>query len=451
LSPLGDPRFIGALAVLVVNDAILKDRFGNWLTGKLSDVAGLVVLPVLVATVLILVGASRRSAWRLAATVVGAWFAAMKVWRPAAEATEWLFSVLTQAPSQIVVDPTDLVGLVGLAVAARVISDPRPVVLSRQMRLALLMIAAFASLATSEADPRTNDLYVDPESGQVVVEDSQPVLYVPETFERVEIDNEGAQGWGVFATEACVDAHWNTGCFRISDSRIERQNADGSWSAEWLIDTDRGLTRKALGFGASSAEATDIMVDDDGKVHVAFAGILPIERSQSGEWSRSFSTYRPIAVAILMSTATIIALSFAIMSRRKRRTMVVLLLIGLPLAGYLGYVSGDGGLEVFPAGPIFVIAMAPGLIVAYLARRGSLKNVDHRVAWAPHPVDQLSSKLVFAGVVAAAVPLVTWRYWLVAPGWLPMLSVFLVVATVASVASRRVQLAQQASGGRSYY
>lgn len=41
--------FITSLAVLVVNDHVLKAVFGNWLTGKLSDFAGMVILPLLLA------------------------------------------------------------------------------------------------------------------------------------------------------------------------------------------------------------------------------------------------------------------------------------------------------------------------------------------------------------------------------------------------------------------
>src|SRR5688500_19108851 len=40
LEPLASPLLIAAVAVLVVNDWVLKPAFHNALTGKLSDVAG---------------------------------------------------------------------------------------------------------------------------------------------------------------------------------------------------------------------------------------------------------------------------------------------------------------------------------------------------------------------------------------------------------------------------
>ena len=37
---LTSPAFVVAVAVLIVNDWLLKPALGNWLSGKLSDVAG---------------------------------------------------------------------------------------------------------------------------------------------------------------------------------------------------------------------------------------------------------------------------------------------------------------------------------------------------------------------------------------------------------------------------
>jgi hypothetical protein len=41
--------FIISLLLLAVNDHVLKSAFGNWITGKLSDLAGMVVLPLMLA------------------------------------------------------------------------------------------------------------------------------------------------------------------------------------------------------------------------------------------------------------------------------------------------------------------------------------------------------------------------------------------------------------------
>src|SRR5690606_8076044 len=49
LAWLSHPVTVLALAVLLVNDHVLKQAYGSWWTGKLSDVAGLVLAPALVA------------------------------------------------------------------------------------------------------------------------------------------------------------------------------------------------------------------------------------------------------------------------------------------------------------------------------------------------------------------------------------------------------------------
>lgn len=44
-SPLAHPLLILSCLLLVVNDHVLKDQFANWWTGKLSDVAFMIVMP----------------------------------------------------------------------------------------------------------------------------------------------------------------------------------------------------------------------------------------------------------------------------------------------------------------------------------------------------------------------------------------------------------------------
>ena len=46
------PAVLGSVALLVLNDHLLKQAYPGWLTGKLSDVSGLVFFPVLLAMLL---------------------------------------------------------------------------------------------------------------------------------------------------------------------------------------------------------------------------------------------------------------------------------------------------------------------------------------------------------------------------------------------------------------
>jgi hypothetical protein len=45
--PLLHPVPLFALATLILNDHVLKQRYPGWVTGKLSDVAGMVFFPLL--------------------------------------------------------------------------------------------------------------------------------------------------------------------------------------------------------------------------------------------------------------------------------------------------------------------------------------------------------------------------------------------------------------------
>ena len=68
-SDLVDPTVIGAVALLAVNDHVLKGRgwLPGWLTGKLSDLAGLYFFPVLLVVLAESLGRRRRPARSLTA------------------------------------------------------------------------------------------------------------------------------------------------------------------------------------------------------------------------------------------------------------------------------------------------------------------------------------------------------------------------------------------------
>src|SRR5262245_26623350 len=73
------------MLVLALNDHLLKARFPGFVTGKLSDVAGLVCFPVLLAAAIEKLRPGART-MLACALVTGVVFAAVKMWRPANEA-----------------------------------------------------------------------------------------------------------------------------------------------------------------------------------------------------------------------------------------------------------------------------------------------------------------------------------------------------------------------------
>lgn len=126
-SGLLHPVALLALAVLVVNDHVLKAAAPGWVTGKLSDLAGLVVFPLVAAA---LVARCVPASWQArvvdacaVATALG--FAAAKLWAPATHACEWMLGALQWplahtgpiVPAWMVRDPTDLVALPMVALA----------------------------------------------------------------------------------------------------------------------------------------------------------------------------------------------------------------------------------------------------------------------------------------------------------------------------------------------
>lgn len=135
------PVSLLALGLLLLNDHALKAAWPGLLTGKLSDVAGLVVFPlVVVAAWETFLVAVRR--WRgpiarplaLAVVATGVTFTLVKTTPSGALAAGWLLGlgqwllslpihlvagtpVAPVMPTAIVVDPTDLLALPCLAIA----------------------------------------------------------------------------------------------------------------------------------------------------------------------------------------------------------------------------------------------------------------------------------------------------------------------------------------------
>ncbi|MFW5920795.1 MAG: hypothetical protein ACOCUS_03055, partial [Polyangiales bacterium] len=106
LTALLHPAWWGALALLVLNDHLLKGSglLPAAVTGKLSDFAGPVVATVLVIAVL---GCRTAAARGLCFVAVAAPFAAINVSPAAATAVEEI-TALAGVPWRIWSDPTDL-------------------------------------------------------------------------------------------------------------------------------------------------------------------------------------------------------------------------------------------------------------------------------------------------------------------------------------------------------
>jgi hypothetical protein len=116
------PLPLAAVALLAVNDHLLKRRWPGFATGKLSDVAGCFVLPLFLSAVLaVLTRWPARTRLTLGSAATLVFFTALKLSPVTADAVSGVLHLvwapLGAARGRIVTDPTDLAAL-PLAVAA---------------------------------------------------------------------------------------------------------------------------------------------------------------------------------------------------------------------------------------------------------------------------------------------------------------------------------------------
>jgi hypothetical protein len=149
------PLWLGALVVLAANDQWLKfaDLLPPVVTGKLSDVAGLLVAPAILATCLDL--RSKRS-WWLAHLAIAIVFASLQLSTFAADRWSSLMGAFG-FPWQITSDPTDLIALPMLLVSARVLWPamrvPSPKLARRSAEAGAAAVGLLCCVATSREPP----------------------------------------------------------------------------------------------------------------------------------------------------------------------------------------------------------------------------------------------------------------------------------------------------------
>lgn len=228
---LGHPATLLAAIVLLVNDHLLKDVWPGVVTGKLSDVAGLVVAPALLAAFL------PHRADLVAVVVTGIGFTVVKTTQTGAELASQAWT-LVAGPSTVLADPTDLLALPALWLAWWIRCNPWQV---RQAQIALTVpLAVLAITATSAAPgaPQANVVQADPEAITVTGRDHRPF-----------VSRDGGASWQVQdsdegpppepgRTSACVQQH----CYRIVAGRMKvMESSDGgiTWRVSWEISPGR--------------------------------------------------------------------------------------------------------------------------------------------------------------------------------------------------------------------
>jgi len=265
LAWLAHPVTLLSAVVLVVNDHLLKAAYPGLVTGKLSDLAGLVVAPPLLAVsaTLLLPRLPGRAAAIASVAATGLGFAVVKSTESGAAAASAAWSVVN-GPSVILADLTDLVTLPGLALAwwvwTRARARPAPARLVRLVRVAVLLPAAAIAVAATSAPNHPYAASVAEWGNAIVVgegngyhedvnrewrwerisEDGRQTWRDLEPPERVAVEN--AVRTDPVPELGCVPS-LPVHCYRVVPGhlRVEETRDGGfSWTTSWeLSDEDR--------------------------------------------------------------------------------------------------------------------------------------------------------------------------------------------------------------------
>jgi hypothetical protein len=149
LRVLASPVTVASLVLLALNDHVLKQTWPGWVTGKLSDVAGLVVAPAVLAVALAVAAVRRPHA--LAVLLTGAGFVIVKATELGAEVASAAWSAAGWT-SYVRHDLTDLLALPALLVPLRLhrlALLPRPLRRAQATATVGALLLPFAVLATA--------------------------------------------------------------------------------------------------------------------------------------------------------------------------------------------------------------------------------------------------------------------------------------------------------------
>ncbi|GIG63478.1 hypothetical protein Lfu02_78500 [Longispora fulva] len=246
LAWLAHPVTVVAGLLLVLNDHLLKPSFPGPVTGKLSDVAGLVLAPALVALVL-------PARWAVPVTGIG--FTLVKVSGVGAAVATELWGVLA-GPSRVLADPTDLWALPALGLSwwvwTRVRDRPAPERTTRLLRvLVVLPFCLLSVAATSAYRPPTYDVSVADGQlrfGYLGSSDSTHWYAVARVVPTPQCSGQTATCPSSSdpgaepdpARTACaptVPAH----CYRVDGEhlRVEESSDGVSWTTAWEVPAGR--------------------------------------------------------------------------------------------------------------------------------------------------------------------------------------------------------------------
>jgi hypothetical protein len=295
---LTHPVTVAALALLIINDHVLKAAFPGWVTGKLSDVAGMVVAPPLLAALAGLI-APRVGFRRLAAgaiVAVGVGFTIIKIWSYGSELASEAWSLIT--PSLVRADAADLVALPFLAVAwwvaHRPLADPLSRRWLRALRLAVVLpVALFGVAATSSGNPPKR---VPQASIVTVGADGDVYLKFSDGWHPLwSVSRDGGLTWAPAKEPAGAEPVPCSRvaplvCYRVvpGELGVQSDTGDARWPYSWRIpDQERAKLKHAHGVTDLTSLSLSVLDVEGGHVVVVANGPDGFAvRDRYGVWAR---------------------------------------------------------------------------------------------------------------------------------------------------------------------
>lgn len=207
LSRLAHPLVMLALGVILLNALIFQPLSPTWLTGKLADLAWMIVLPVVGASLLGLIwrGQENRAFW-ISTVVISVSFVLAKTLPVVNSLLRGLFICLFGVSLKLALDPTDLLALAGVILAAWIWRHPWRIP-ARMWRFAPLVLLVMAGIADA-VDPgydQIDCLAVDGEA-LVAFTPERSTAYIGNNSERkAYLSRDNGRTWedlGLFTVNA---------------------------------------------------------------------------------------------------------------------------------------------------------------------------------------------------------------------------------------------------------
>ncbi|MET8984710.1 hypothetical protein ABZW49_04620 [Nonomuraea wenchangensis] len=410
---------VAGVIVLLVNDHLLKQAWPGFVTGKLSDVAGLLVAPPLLALLFL-----RRA--DLAATLAtGVLFALVKTTETGAEAASHVWT-LVAGPSRVLADPTDLLALPALALTWWIRNRSLAAPSSPRARVLLTAPLALLAVAASGAAPQATSeaASVEVRGERIIVHTHDSAAWTSEDRGDTWVYESTSDRPRKRPTTAMCVPYKATRCYRVTPGRLGvEQSDDGgdTWRPSWSPprdDLDR-LARqyddddlpRSGGLAVQGWRGGHVVVVANGS-----EGILL--RDENGSWrrlghpgepERAPDTYPEAVTAAFLAGCVLFGAAGAGLGRYHRAYLAVttaacLSFLGVAASSISPALGGHVGLLAFLA-----LATIPAAFIV-----GTILLIAGRARPLPIAVGVLSAPFVY---LAAYLPFEGWAdgtfgsYW----------------------------------------